>query len=54
MLEWCFNQNVRSVMSEDRLIDLTISSIERFIANALDFDDVMDKLSMIKARKCVL
>ena len=45
---------LRSTMTEDRLNNLAILSIERKVADALDFDVVIDKFSKMKARKHVL
>ncbi|KAK5642823.1 hypothetical protein RI129_008990 [Pyrocoelia pectoralis] len=42
---------LRSTMTEERLTSLAILSIERKVASVLDFDDVINKFSVIKARK---
>nr|CAI5822822.1 unnamed protein product [Callosobruchus analis] len=42
---------LRSTMSEERLASLSILSIERKTASVLDFDDVINKFSALKARK---
>lgn len=42
---------LRATMTQQRLNDLALLSIERDIFNSLDFDDIIDKFAMQKARK---
>lgn len=42
---------LRSTMTQERLASLAILSIERKAASVLDFDDVINKFSVLKARK---
>jgi len=45
---------LRSTMSEDRLNNLAILSIERKTASEIDFDNIINKFSSMKARKHTL
>lgn len=42
---------LRSTMTEKRFASLAILTIERKAASVLDFDDVINKFSALKARK---
>jgi len=42
---------LRSVMGQERLSNLAILSIEKDIANKIDFSDSIDKFAAAKARK---
>ena len=41
-------------MLQERLTSLAILSIERKVANSIDFDSVIDKFASLKARKIKL
>ena len=45
---------LRSTMGEERLSGLSLISIEREIAECLDFDDVLTRFTKIKKRKIVI
>lgn len=45
---------LRSTMNQERLANLSILSIERKVSNEIDFNDVIENFSKIKARKHVL
>ena len=45
---------LRSTMLQERLTSLAILSIERKVANSIDFDSVIDKFASLKARKIKL
>ena len=42
---------LRSKMSQDRLCDLSLLSIEREFVENIDFDEVIDKFATVKARR---
>ena len=43
--------NVRSTLSHSRLSNLAILSIERELAESIDFEAVIDEFASLKARK---
>lgn len=42
---------LRTTMTQDRLVDLSILSIEKELVEALEYDDMIEEFAKLKARK---
>ena len=42
---------LRSTMTQERLVDLTVLGIESDLARQIDFNDIIDKFAKEKARR---
>ena len=46
--------HLRTSMGQERLLALTLLSVEQDLTNKINFDDVIDKFASVKARKIKL